>query len=71
MRMCQLSVIFNQILMHMYDPLRQNNETEMQDCQVRQEAALREWWEDLPSHLKIEASVLPPLSPPSHVVTLK
>lgn len=71
MRMCQLSVIFNQILIHMYDPLQQNSEAEMQECLIRQEAALKEWWDDLPSFLKIEASVLPPLSPPSHVVTLK
>lgn len=71
MRMCQLSVIFNQILIHMYDPLRQNSEAEMHDCLNRQEAALGEWWESLPGFLKIENNVLPPLSPPSHVVTLK
>ncbi|PSR85877.1 fungal-specific transcription factor domain-domain-containing protein [Coniella lustricola] len=70
MLMCQLSVIFNQILIHMYDPLQQNSEAEIQECLTRQEAALKKWWEDLPSFLKIEASVLPPLSPPSHVVTL-
>lgn len=71
MRMCQLSVIFNQILIHMYDPMRQNSEAEMEECLAAQEAALKKWWEDLPSFLKIDASVLPPLSPPSHVVTLK
>ncbi|KAF3760441.1 hypothetical protein M406DRAFT_237195, partial [Cryphonectria parasitica EP155] len=70
MLMCQLSVIFNQILVHMYDPLQQNSEAEIQECLARQEAALREWWEALPKFLKIEASILPPLSPPSHVVTL-
>lgn len=70
-RMCQLSVIFNQILIHMYDPLQQNSEAEMRDCLVRQDAALKQWWEDLPQFLKLEAGMLPPLAPPSHVVTLK
>ncbi|KUI63280.1 Nitrogen assimilation transcription factor nirA [Cytospora mali] len=40
-QMCRLSVIFNQILIHMYDPLQQNSEAEIQECLVRQEAALK------------------------------
>ncbi|KAH8895687.1 fungal-specific transcription factor domain-containing protein [Thozetella sp. PMI_491] len=69
-QMCQLSVIFNEILIHMYDPLRQNTEEEMQDCFTRQEVALKQWWDDLPSPLKLEASSLPELAPPSHIVLL-
>jgi hypothetical protein len=71
MRMCQLSVIFNQILIHMYDPLRQNTAAEMQDCLSRQEIALQDWWKDLPTPLKMDAGALPALAPPSHIVTLK
>jgi hypothetical protein len=71
MRMCQLSVIFNQILIHMYDPLRQNTASEMQECLTRQEVAFREWWEDLPAALKMDTGNLPALAPPSHIVTLK
>ncbi|ROV96067.1 hypothetical protein VPNG_09146 [Cytospora leucostoma] len=69
-QMCRLSVIFNQILIHMYDPLQQNSEAEIQECLVRQEAALKQCWDELPPFLKIEASHLPPLAPPSHIVTL-
>ncbi|KUI73066.1 Nitrogen assimilation transcription factor nirA [Cytospora mali] len=69
-QMCRLSVIFNQILIHMYDPLQQNSESEIQECLVRQEAALKQCWDELPPFLKIEASMLPPLAPPSHIVTL-
>ncbi len=71
MRMCQLSVIFNGILIHMYDPLGQNTGAEIQDCFTRQEVALKQWWDDLPFALKMEASALPPLAPPSHIVLLK
>ncbi len=70
-RMCQLSVIFNEILIHMYDPLSQNTELEMQECFVRQERALKQWWDDLPLPLKLEATNMPLLAPPSHIVLLK
>lgn len=70
MRMCQLSVIFNEILVHMYDPLRLNGEQEMQDCLSRQEPALKQWWDDLPAFLRIDTSALPSLAPPSHIVIL-
>ncbi|KAG6359594.1 hypothetical protein INS49_013116 [Diaporthe citri] len=69
-QMCRLTVIFNEILIHMYDPLGLNTEPEIQECLVRQEAALKQWWEDLPHFLKMDASMLPPLAPPSHIVTL-
>ena len=69
--MCQLSVIFNQILIHMYDPLQQRTEEEIQTCFVREETALHQWWDDLPPFLKIDINALPVLAPPSHIVTLK
>lgn len=69
--MCQLSVIFNQILVHMYDPLRLNTEAEMEECLSTQGAALQQWWDELPQFLRIEKSSLPSLAPPSHIVTLK
>lgn len=70
-KVCQLSVIFNQILIHMYDPLRLNTEAEMQECLSRQGAALAQWWDELPQFLRIETSSPPALAPPSHIVTLK
>ncbi|KAL1837244.1 hypothetical protein VTK73DRAFT_4755 [Phialemonium thermophilum] len=69
-RVCRLAVIFNQILIHMYDPLGLNTEGEMLDCFARQEGALNQWWDELPAFLRIDTAALPALAPPSHVVTL-
>lgn len=69
--MCRLAIIFNEILEHMYDPVRSNSPAEMQDCLAEQEAALQNWWAELPAHLKIDPAALPALAPPSHKVTLK
>jgi hypothetical protein len=71
MKMCELSVIFSQILIHMYDPLSQNTEMEMQECVAVQEVALQQWWSELPGFLKLDPSDLPTRAPPSHIVTLK
>ncbi|GJC99984.1 fungal specific transcription factor [Colletotrichum higginsianum] len=70
MQMCRLSIVFNEILVHMYDPVRPNSQAEMQDCLAKQEVALRQWWDDLPPHLKMEPASLPALAPPSHIITL-
>ncbi|KAK2594319.1 hypothetical protein QQS21_007964 [Conoideocrella luteorostrata] len=68
--MCRLSVIFNEILVHMYDPLSQNTDAEIQECLDSQEPLLQQWWDQLPIHLKIDPVSLPNLAPPSHIVTL-
>ncbi|PVH80486.1 fungal-specific transcription factor domain-containing protein [Cadophora sp. DSE1049] len=70
MRMCQLSEIFNQILIHIYDPLGRNSEAEIQACLATESRALGRWWDDLPSFLRIDAKDLPAYCPPSHIVTL-
>ncbi|KAK5070615.1 hypothetical protein LTS08_004388 [Lithohypha guttulata] len=69
-QMCRLSAIFNEILLHMYDPLNSKTEQEIDDCLIREGFAMRQWWQDLPSFLKIEAQDLPQYAPPSHIVTL-
>ncbi|KAF4461830.1 nitrogen assimilation transcription factor nit-4 [Fusarium albosuccineum] len=70
MSACRLSVIFNEILIHMYDPLLENTETEMQECLQTQDPAMKLWWDQLPPHLKIDPQALPALAPPSHIVTM-
>ncbi|KAH9217762.1 fungal-specific transcription factor domain-containing protein [Leptodontidium sp. 2 PMI_412] len=70
MRMCQLSEIFNQILIHIYDPLGRNAEAEIQACLASESRALGKWWDDLPTFLRIDAKELPAYCPPSHIVTL-
>ncbi|RFU81837.1 hypothetical protein TARUN_372 [Trichoderma arundinaceum] len=67
--MCRLSVIFNEILIHMYDPLMQNTESEVQECLIAQEPALQQWWDELAPYLKLDPMALPALAPPSHIVT--
>lgn len=69
-QMCRLSAIFNEILLHIYDPLRSKTEQEVDDCLIREGFAMRQWWQDLPLFLKIEAQDLPHYAPPSHIVTL-
>ncbi|KAL2071784.1 hypothetical protein VTL71DRAFT_13019 [Oculimacula yallundae] len=70
MRMCQLSKIFNQILIHIYDPLGRNSEAEVEACLATESRALELFWDDLPPFLRIDAKDLPSHCPPSHIVTL-
>lgn len=69
--MCELSVIFNEILSHIYDPLGQNTLAEIEACVASQSVALDNWWHDLPPFLKLEPTNLPPVAPPSHIVVMK
>lgn len=69
-QMCRLSAIFNEILTHIYDPLRSKTEQEVEDCLIREGFALRQWWQDLPPFLRIDAQSLPEYCPPSHIATL-
>lgn len=71
MKMCGLAEILNQILIHIYDPIRQISEAEFYQCIHEQAKNLADWWEDLPPYLKLVPSDLPPYSPPSHMVILK
>lgn len=69
--MCGLMEILNQILIHIYDHNRQISEAEFHTCIREQSSNLGGWWDDLPEHLKLIPTALPPYSPPSHIVTLK
>lgn len=69
--MCGLAEILNQILVHVYDPMRQSTEAEFFDCVQEEARNLGEWWDELPDYLKLVATDLPPYSPPSHIMTLK
>lgn len=69
-QMCRLSAIFNEILIHVYDPLRSKSEQEVEDCLIREGFAMRQWWQDLPKFLRIDVQDLPQWAPPSHIVTL-
>ncbi|GAB1208644.1 hypothetical protein APSETT445_007395 [Aspergillus pseudonomiae] len=70
MKMCGLAEVLNQILIHIYDPIRQVSEAEFYNCVIEQARNLAEWWDDLPDYLKLVPTSLPPYSPPSHIVIL-
>ncbi|KAJ5359327.1 uncharacterized protein N7496_011740 [Penicillium cataractarum] len=69
-QMCGLAEILNQILIHIYDPMRQSTEAEFFDCVQEQAKNLSDWWDELPDYLKLVATDLPSYSPPSHIMTL-
>ncbi|KAJ5491293.1 hypothetical protein N7539_002860 [Penicillium diatomitis] len=69
-QMCGLAEVLNQILIHIYDPMRQSTEAEFFDCVGEQAKNLSDWWDELPTYLKLVAADLPPYSPPSHIMTL-
>ncbi|PLN86606.1 putative Zn(II)2Cys6 transcription factor [Aspergillus taichungensis] len=69
-KMCGLAEILNEILIHVYDPVRQVPEVELYSCVQEQAQNLAEWWEELPGFLKLIISDLPPYSPPAHIVIL-
>lgn len=69
--MIRLSLIFNEILLHMYDPVIPNTENEMIECVTIQGPALDKWWDDFPPYLKMEATNLPAIGPPTHLFTSK
>lgn len=71
MKMCSLTEILNQILIHIYDPVRKSSESEFYSCIQDQAKNLTEWWEELPSYLKLVATDLPPYCPPSHIALIK
>ncbi|KAL4880947.1 fungal-specific transcription factor domain-containing protein [Aspergillus karnatakaensis] len=68
--MCGLMEILNQVLIHIYDHNRQISEAEFHTCVREQSRNLSGWWDELPEHLKLIPTELPPYSPPSHIVTL-
>ncbi|KAM5458647.1 hypothetical protein McanCB49686_002249 [Microsporum canis] len=70
MKMCSLAEILNQIIIHIYDPVRQSTEAQIQECVDKQGANLEIWWNELPHFLKLIPNNLPTYCPPSHVVTL-
>lgn len=71
MKMCGLAEVLNQILIHIYDPMRQTSASELYDCIQEQAQNLSDWWDDLPDYLKLVATDLPSYCPPSHIMILK
>ena len=71
MKMCGLAEILNQVLVYIYDPVRESSETEFYGCIHEQAKNLADWWEELPDYLRLTPGELPPYCPPSHIALLK
>ncbi|KAH8726071.1 fungal-specific transcription factor domain-containing protein [Phaeosphaeriaceae sp. PMI808] len=69
-QMCGLAEILNQILIHLYNPSQAFSPSLAHQYALAESSKLRDWWRDLPVHLKIDLAAVPLDCPPSHVVTL-
>ncbi|USP76410.1 SwnK [Curvularia clavata] len=69
-QMCSLAEILNQILIHLYNPFHELSPTNAYQCAISEGSRLRDWWRDLPEHLKINLAEMHSDCPPSHIVTL-
>jgi hypothetical protein len=70
-QMCGLAEILNPILVHLYSPTQALSPSDAWQCALQEGAKLRDWWRDLPEHLKINLATQALECPPSHIVTLK
>jgi hypothetical protein len=70
-QMCGLAEILNQILIHLYSPTQNLSSSRAYQCALEEGSKLRDWWRDLPNHLKINLADAALECPPSHIVTLK
>ena len=70
-QMCKLSEILNEILINLYDPLRESLDSGIQAAIEEIDLRLQKWWSQLPEFLKLRPTDLPEHCPPSHIVTLK
>jgi hypothetical protein len=69
--MCGLAEVLNQILIHFYSSNQDLSLQRAYQCTVTEGSKLRDWWRDLPDHLKINLATPAVECPPSHIVTLK
>jgi hypothetical protein len=69
--MCGLAEILNPILIYLYNPTQDLPPSRAYQCAITESAKLRDWWRDLPDHLKINLATPGLECPPSHIVTLK
>jgi hypothetical protein len=70
-QMCGLAEVLNQIQIHLYNPNQELSPSRAYQCAVTEGLKLRDWWRDLPEHLKINLADPALECPPSHIVTLK
>jgi len=69
--MCSLADTLNQILLHLYSPSRESTTSRAYQCAKEEQSRMRDWWRDLPLHLKINLTNQQLACPPGHIVILK
>jgi hypothetical protein len=70
-QMCGLAEVLHQIQIHLYNPSQELSPSRAYQCAITEGSKLRDWWRDLPDHLKINLADSAVDCPPSHIVTLK
>ncbi|KAH7085070.1 fungal-specific transcription factor domain-containing protein [Paraphoma chrysanthemicola] len=69
-QVCGLSEVLNQILIYLYNPSRNLAPSHAYEYALAAGSRLRDWWRDLPDHLRIDLTLSDLECPPSHIVTL-
>lgn len=81
--LCKLCIILNDLLQGIYSPTSPNTDSQTSEAHPRSDEArssessfirisrsLHTFWNELPQHLLIPPSRIPPLAPPVHIVSL-
>lgn len=81
--LCKLCIILNDLMQGIYSPTSPNTDSQTSDSQSRSDEArssessfiqisrsLHTFWNELPQHLLIHPSRIPPLAPPVHILSL-
>ncbi|KAF2035434.1 hypothetical protein EK21DRAFT_96677 [Setomelanomma holmii] len=69
-QVCELSEVLNQLLVHLYSPSASPTPFSAYEYALAAASKLRDWWRDLPEHLRINVADLASECPPSHIITL-
>jgi hypothetical protein len=70
-QVCELAEVLNQILVYLYSSSQNLAPIRAYKYALAAGSKLRDWWRDLPAHLKINLTAVALDCPPSHIVTLK
>jgi hypothetical protein len=81
--LCKLCIILNDLLKGIYSPTSPNTDSQTSEAHPRNDdsrssessfirisRSLHTFWNDLPQHLLIPPSQIPPLAPPVHIISL-
>lgn len=68
---CKLADVLNELLLTVYNPLKEETRARVLECLMVQKSELQRWWKGLPEWPRVDPVNMPLYCPPSHIVTLK